>query len=200
LSESDCLLHTEDGISGSGRIVAGVDEAGRGCLAGPVVAGAVILDENRPIHGLRDSKALSEKRRNELFEQIQERALAYSVGITAAEEIDRINILRAALLAMEKAVLALQKKPDCLLIDGNSKTSLPIRQKAIIKGDSKCASIAAASIVAKVTRDRIMTEIETEYPGYGFSRHKGYPTKEHLGALRNLGPCPIHRKSFKGVL
>jgi len=200
LSESDCLLHTEDGISGSGRIIAGVDEAGRGCLAGPVVAGAVILDENRPIHGLRDSKALSEKRRNELFEQIHEKALAYSVGMTAAEEIDRINILRAALLAMEKAVLSLGRKPDFLLIDGNSKTSLPIRQEAIIKGDSKCASIAAASIVAKVTRDRIMTEIETEYPGYGFSRHKGYPTKEHLGALRNLGPCPIHRKSFKGVL
>ena len=200
MSESDCLLHTEDGISGSGRIIAGVDEAGRGCLAGPVVAGAVILDENRPIHGLRDSKALSEKRRNELFEQIHEKALAYSVGMTAAEEIDRINILRAALLAMEKAVLSLGRKPDFLLIDGNSKTSLPIRQKAIIKGDSKCASIAAASIVAKVTRDRIMTEIETEYPGYGFSRHKGYPTKEHLGALRNLGPCPIHRKSFKGVL
>ncbi|MCY3826629.1 MAG: ribonuclease HII [Candidatus Dadabacteria bacterium] len=200
MSESDCLLHTEDGISGSGRIIAGVDEAGRGCLAGPVVAGAVILDENRPIHGLRDSKALSEKRRNELFEQIREKALAYSVGMTAAEEIDRINILRAALLAMEKAVLSLGRKPDFLLIDGNSKTSLPIRQKAIIKGDSKCASIAAASIVAKVTRDRMMTEIEREYPGYGFSRHKGYPTKEHLGALRNLGPCPIHRKSFKGVL
>ncbi len=200
MSESDCLLHTEDGISGSGRIVAGVDEAGRGCLAGPVVAGAVILDENRPIHGLRDSKALSEKRRNELFEQIREKALAYSVGMTAAEEIDRINILRAALLAMEKAVLSLGRRPDFLLIDGNSKTSLPIRQKAIIKGDSKCASIAAASIVAKVTRDRMMTEIEREYPGYGFSRHKGYPTKEHLGALRNLGPCPIHRKSFKGVL
>ena len=121
--------------------------------------------------------------------------LAYSVGMTGAEEIDRINILQAALLAMEKAVLSLQKKPDCILIDGNSKTSLPIEQKAIVKGDSKCASIAAASIVAKVTRDRIMTEIEREYPGYGFSRHKGYPTKEHLGALRNLGPCPIHRKT-----
>ncbi len=200
MSESDCLLHTENRISGSGRIVAGVDEAGRGCLAGPVVAGAVILDENRPIHGLRDSKTLSEKRRNELFEQIREKALAYSIGITGAAEIDRINILQAALLAMEKAVLSLGKEPDCLLIDGNSKTSLPIEQKAIIKGDSKCASIAAASIVAKVTRDRIMTEIEMEYPGYGFSRHKGYPTKEHLGALRNLGPCPIHRKSFKGVL
>lgn len=197
---SDCLLQIDNGILRSGRIVAGVDEAGRGCLAGPVVAGAVILDESRPIHGLRDSKTLSEKRRNELFEQIREKALAYSVGMTSAEEIDRINILQAALLAMEKAVLALQKKPDCILIDGNSKTSLSIEQKAIVKGDSKCASIAAASIVAKVTRDRIMTEIEMEYPGYGFSRHKGYPTKEHLGALRNLGPCPIHRKSFKGVL
>lgn len=200
MPESDCLINTGNGILRSGRIVAGVDEAGRGCLAGPVVAGAVILDETRPIHGLRDSKELSERKRNELFELIRERALAYSVGMTGAEEIDRINILQAALLAMEKAVLSLQKKPDCILIDGNSKTSLPIEQKAIVKGDSKCASIAAASIVAKVTRDRIMTEIEREYPGYGFSRHKGYPTKEHLGALRNLGPCPIHRKSFKGVL
>ncbi len=200
MSESDCILDIENGTLRSGRIVAGVDEAGRGCLAGPVVAGAVILDESRPIHGLRDSKALSERKRNELFEQIRERALAYSVGMTAPEEIDRINILQAALLAMEEAVLALRKKPDCILIDGNSKTSLPIEQKTIVKGDSKCASIAAASIVAKVTRDRIMTEIEREYPGYGFSRHKGYPTKEHLGALRNLGPCPIHRKSFKGVL
>ncbi len=200
MPESDCLLHIEDEFVESGRIVAGVDEAGRGCLAGPVVAGAVILDENRPIHGLRDSKTLSEKRRNELFEQIREKALAYSVGITGAAEIDRINILQASLLAMEKAVLALRKKPDRVLIDGNSKTSLKIEQKAIVKGDSKCASIAAASIVAKVTRDRIMTEIEKEYPGYGFSRHKGYPTKEHFGALRNLGPCPIHRKSFKGVL
>lgn len=198
--QSDCLLDIENGILRSGRIVAGVDEAGRGCLAGPVVAGAVILDETRPIDGLRDSKALSEKKRNELFEQIREKALAHSVGMTAPEEIDRINILQAALLAMEEAVLSLQRKPDCILIDGNSKTSLSIEQKAIVKGDSKCPSIAAASIVAKVTRDRIMTEIEREYPGYGFSRHKGYPTKEHLDALRNLGPCPIHRKSFKGVL
>ena len=180
--------------------MAGVDEAGRGCLAGPVVAAAVILDENRPVHGLKDSKALSEKGRNELFQQIREKALAYSVAMTGAEEVDRINILRATLLAMEKAVLDLPKKPDCVLIDGNAKTSLPIEQKAIVKGDSRCASIAAASIVAKVTRDRIMTEMEREYPGYGFLRHKGYPTKEHLGALRNLGPCPIHRKSFKGVL
>ena len=198
--QSDCLLDIENGILRSGRIVAGVDEAGRGCLAGPVVAGAVILDETRPIDGLRDSKALSEKKRNELFEQIREKALAHSVGMTAPEEIDRINILQAALLAMEEAVLSLQKKPDCILVDGNSKTSLSIEQKAIVRGDSKCASIAAASIVAKVTRDRIMTEIEKEYPGYGFSRHKGYPTTEHLDALRNLGPCPIHRKSFKGVL
>lgn len=200
MSDSDCLLDTESGISRSGRIVAGVDEAGRGCLAGPVVAAAVILDENRPIHGLRDSKALSEKKRKELFQEIQEKAFACSVGMIGAEEVDRINILQAALLAMEEAVLALRKKPDCVLIDGNAKTSLPIEQRTIVKGDSKCASIAAASIVAKVTRDRIMTEVEREYPGYGFSRHKGYPTREHLGALRNLGPCPIHRKSFKGVL
>ncbi len=200
MTESDHLIQVGNRILRSGKVVAGVDEAGRGCLAGPVVAGAVILDENQPIHGLRDSKTLSEKKRNEFFEQIQGKALAYSVGITEAEEIDRINILQAALLAMEKAVLILHKRPDCILIDGNSKTSLPIEQKAIVKGDSRCACIAAASIVAKVTRDRIMTEIERKYPGYGFSRHKGYPTKEHFAALKNLGPCPIHRKSFKGVL
>jgi len=200
LTESDHLIQVGNRILRSGKVVAGVDEAGRGCLAGPVVAGAVILDENQPIHGLRDSKTLSEKKRNEFFEQIQEKALAYSVGITEAEEIDRINILQAALLAMEKAVLILHERPDCILIDGNSRTSLPIEQKAIVKGDSRCACIAAASIVAKVTRDRIMTEIERKYPGYGFSRHKGYPTKEHFAALKNLGPCPIHRKSFKGVL
>ncbi len=200
MTESDHLIQVGNRILRSGKVVAGVDEAGRGCLAGPVVAGAVILDENQPIHGLRDSKTLSKKKRNEFFEQIQEKALAYSVGITEAEEIDRINILQAALLAMEKAVLILHETPDCILIDGNSKTSLPIEQKAIVKGDSRCACIAAASIVAKVTRDRIMTEIERKYPGYGFSRHKGYPTKEHFAALKNLGPCPIHRKSFKGVL
>jgi len=200
LTESDHLIQVGNRILRSGKVVAGVDEAGRGCLAGPVVAGAVILDENQPIHGLRDSKTLSEKKRNEFFEQIQGKALAYSVGITEAEEIDRINILQAELLAMEKAVLILHERPDCILIDGNSKTSLPIEQKAIVKGDSRCACIAAASIVAKVTRDRIMTEIERKYPGYGFSRHKGYPTKEHFAALKNLGPCPIHRKSFKGVL
>ncbi|MCY3986275.1 MAG: ribonuclease HII [Candidatus Dadabacteria bacterium] len=199
MPESDCLLHIEK-IPRSGRVVAGVDEAGRGCLAGPVVAGAVILDPYHPIQGLRDSKTLSEKKRNELFEQIRENSLAYSIGIIGAEEIDRINILQAALAAMEKAVLALRRKPDCVLIDGISKTSLPIYQKTIIKGDSKCASIAAASIVAKVTRDRIMSEIEKEYPGYGFSRHKGYPTKKHLEALRTFGPCSVHRKSFKGVL
>ncbi len=185
----------------SKKLVAGVDEAGRGCLAGPVVAGAVILDATRPIFGLRDSKTLSEKRRNELFEVIKEKSLAWAIAMTEPDEIDRINILQSTLLAMGKAVLSLQKKPDCLLIDGNQKTSLPLEQKTIVKGDSLCACIAAASIVAKVTRDRIMVAMEREkYPGYGFSKHKGYPTKEHFEALRNLGPCPIHRKSFKGVL
>ncbi len=200
MPESDRFTHIEDELRAAGKIVAGVDEAGRGCLAGPVVAGAVILDENRPIQGLKDSKKLSAKRREELFEEITEKALAYSVGITGPGKIDQINILQAALLAMEKAVLTLRKKPDCVLIDGNSKTSLPIEQKAIIKGDSKCASIAAASILAKVTRDRMMVEIESEYPEYGFSIHKGYPTRQHLEALEKHGPCPIHRKSFKGVL
>ncbi len=188
-------------IFSSRKLVAGVDEAGRGCLAGPVVAGAVILDPAYPILGLSDSKTLSEKRRNELFEEIKEKSLAWAVAMTEPEEIDRVNILQATLLAMEKAVLSLQKKPAFLLIDGNQKTSLSLEQRTIVKGDSLCACISAASIAAKVTRDRTMVAMEIEkYPGYGFSKHKGYPTKEHLEALRNLGPCPIHRKSFKGVL
>jgi len=190
----------EDELRAAGRTVAGVDEAGRGCLAGPVAAGAVILDPGRPVRGLRDSKKLTEKRREELFEEIREKSAAWSVAMTGPGEIDRTNILRAALRAMEKAVAGLSVAPDLVLVDGNARISIAVEQKTVVGGDDRCASIAAASIVAKVTRDRLMKELETEYPGYGFSRHKGYPSKEHRESLRRLGPCPIHRKSFNGVL
>ena len=190
----------EDELRAAGRTVAGVDEAGRGCLAGPVAAGAVILDPGRPVRGLRDSKKLTEKRREELFEEIREKSAAWSVAMTGPGEIDRTNILRAALRAMEKAVEGLSVAPDLVLVDGNARISIAVEQKTVVGGDDRCASIAAASIVAKVTRDRLMKELETEYPGYGFSRHKGYPSKEHRESLRRLGPCPIHRKSFNGVL
>ena len=190
----------EDELRAAGRTVAGVDEAGRGCLAGPVAAGAVILDPGRPVRGLRDSKKLTEKRREELFEEIREKSAAWSVAMTGPGEIDRTNILRAALRAMEKAVAGLSVEPDFVLVDGNARISIAVEQRTVVGGDDRCASVAAASIVAKVTRDRLMKELETEYPGYGFSRHKGYPSKEHRESLRRLGPCPIHRKSFNGVL
>lgn len=190
----------EDELRAAGRTVAGVDEAGRGCLAGPVAAGAVILDPGRPVRGLRDSKKLTEKRREELFAEIREKSAAWSVAMTGPGEIDRTNILRAALRAMEKAVAGLSVEPDFVLVDGNARISIAVEQKTVVGGDDRCASVAAASIVAKVTRDRLMKELETEYPGYGFSRHKGYPSKEHRESLRRLGPCPIHRKSFNGVL
>ncbi len=190
----------EDELRAAGRTVAGVDEAGRGCLAGPVAAGAVILDPGRPVRGLRDSKKLTEKRREELFEEIREKSAAWSVAMTGPGEIDRTNILRAALRAMEKAVEGLSVAPDFVLVDGNARISIAVEQRTVVGGDDRCASVAAASIVAKVTRDRLMKELETEYPGYGFSRHKGYPSKEHRESLRRLGPCPIHRKSFNGVL
>lgn len=200
MPQPDPLTLIEDELRAAGRTVAGVDEAGRGCLAGPVVAGAVILDPGKPIYGLRDSKKLSEKRREELFREIREKSAAWSFAMTGPEEIDRVNILQAALMAMEKAVTGLAIQPDFVLVDGNARTSLPVEQRTVIGGDDRCASVAAASIVAKVTRDGLMKELEARYPGYGFSRHKGYPSKEHRESLRRLGPCPIHRKSFNGVL
>lgn len=200
MPQTDPLTLIEDELRAAGRTVAGVDEAGRGCLAGPVAAGAVILDPGRPVRGLRDSKKLTEKRREELFAEIREKSAAWSVAMTGPGEIDRTNILRAALRAMEKAVAGLSVAPDFVLVDGNARISIAVEQKTVVGGDDRCASIAAASIVAKVTRDRLMRELETEYPGYGFSRHKGYPSKEHRESLRRLGPCPIHRKSFNGVL
>jgi ribonuclease HII len=179
--------------------VAGVDEAGRGPLAGPVIAAAVILDPEKPIAGLRDSKRLSALRRDELYDQIRERALAWAVGRAEVEEIDRINILQATMLAMRRAVEALQPFADHALIDGNRCPDLSCTAQAIIKGDSKVQAISAASIVAKVTRDREMLELDRCYPGYGLAQHKGYPSKAHIEALESLGVTPVHRRSYAPV-
>jgi ribonuclease HII len=190
----------EKRIWANGKTPAGVDEAGRGPLAGPVVAAAVILPESFTIVGLDDSKKLTHLQRVKILDLIITYAVDLAVGIVDHEAIDSINILRASLRAMEIAVNNLGRKPDFLLIDGNQRTSLLIPQETVIKGDSRCCSIAAASIVAKVRRDEIMNEYHELYPEYNFRSHKGYPTKEHLEAIRKHGPCPIHRKSFRGVL
>ncbi len=184
--------------SGFARI-AGIDEAGRGPLAGPVLAAAAVFDPSDSIEGIDDSKKLAEKRREELFEVIMERALDIGVGISWQEEIDEINILAATRLAMQRAIRDLKSEPDCLLIDGLFLPDVRIFQDAIVGGDAKCRCIAGASIVAKVVRDRIMRALDSRYPGYGFSRNKGYPTQEHLKAIRELGILPIHRKSFAPV-
>ncbi len=193
-------LDYEKEIWAKGRIPAGVDEAGRGPLAGPVVAAAVVLPDDCIIEGLDDSKKLTHTKRVRIYKEIESLAISYAVGIVEPEEIDRINILQAALLAMEISVKKLTTKPDYLLIDGNQRTSLLLMQETIVKGDSKSCSIAAASIIAKVTRDSIMEEYHKQYPEYNFKGHKGYPTKEHYEAIKEHGPCPIHRKSFRGVL
>lgn len=180
--------------------VAGIDEAGRGPLAGPVVAAAVILPKDIIIPSLNDSKQLSAAKRDELFEIIKEKAVAFFVSDVDNDIIDTVNILQAVFIAMANAVLNMKIKPDICLVDGNYKIpQLKLPQEAIIDGDAKSASIAAASILAKVTRDRIMDEYALEYPGYGFEKHKGYGTKAHLEALKKLGPCPIHRRSFAPV-
>lgn len=180
--------------------IAGVDEAGRGPLAGPVLVAAVILDPGRPIEGLADSKQLSAKRREYLYALIVERALAHSIVRVEASEIDRINILNATLAGMARSLTALTFAPSLALIDGNRlPTSLPCPARAIVRGDATEPAISAASILAKVTRDRILVEYETRWPGYGFARHKGYPSPAHLEALRRLGPCPEHRRSFAPV-
>nr|WP_321399585.1 ribonuclease HII [uncultured Desulfobacter sp.] len=181
------------------KMVAGVDEAGRGPLAGPVVSAAVILPETFNVPGINDSKKLSEKKRETLFPVIQAQAVAFGIGIADHEEIDRINILQASLLSMKRAVDALQMTPDFLLIDGKFTIATTIDQRSVIKGDALSLSIAAASILAKVTRDRIMADLDVLYPQYGLKGHKGYPTKAHKEAILTHGPCPIHRKSFKGV-
>ena len=181
------------------RNIAGVDEAGRGPLAGPVVAAAVIFSSSIDIAGLDDSKKLSAKKRDELFPKIQKSAVAYGVAVVDPKVIDEINILQAARLAMKDAVNQLKPVPDLLLIDGNQKIESSLDQWAIIKGDSKSLSIAAASVLAKVTRDRIMDDYHKLYPQYQFNRHKGYGTKLHRTLIREYGPCPIHRSTFKGV-
>lgn len=187
-------------MSGGGsRFVAGVDEAGRGPLAGPVVAAAVILDESRPVDGLADSKALSPVRREELAILIRERALAWAVAEAEVEEIDRLNILQATLLAMKRAVEGLRVAPNMVLVDGNQLPALTCEAKAIVKGDATVPAISAASILAKVARDRTMVLLDVECPGYGFAKHKGYPTVDHLAALGRLGVSKHHRTSFAPV-
>jgi len=179
--------------------VAGADEAGRGPLVGAVVAAAVILDNDRPIEGLNDSKKLTEKKRLSLAAEIQQKALAWSVVSVSADEIDRINILQASLLAMKRAVESLSVSADIALIDGNKCPDLACRTEAIVKGDSRVKAISAASILAKVERDQQMVQLHEQYPQYEFARHKGYPTRLHLELLQQHGPCPEHRKSFGPV-
>lgn len=180
-------------------LVAGVDEAGRGPLAGPVVAAAVILDERAPIPGLADSKVLSPGRREQLFERICDRALCVQVAQASVEEIDRLNILQATLLAMRRAVEGLRLLPHQVLVDGNRLPVLRVPALAVVRGDATVAAISAASIVAKVHRDRICARLHEAHPQYGFDGHKGYPTAAHLAALRRHGPCVAHRRSFAPV-
>lgn len=180
-------------------LVAGVDEAGRGPLAGPVMAAAVILDDQHPITGLADSKQLTALKRDQLFDEIRAKALCFAVAQATVEEIDQLNILQATLLAMRRAVLGLRLPPKLVLVDGNRLPVLPMRCEAIVKGDALIAAISAASILAKVTRDRWCDEVETRYPAYGFAQHKGYGTAQHLAALQTHGACPLHRKNFAPV-
>jgi ribonuclease HII len=180
-------------------LLAGVDEAGRGPLAGPVVAAAVILDELKPIRGLADSKVLSPGRREKLYDQVLARALCVSVGQASVDEIDRLNILQATLLAMRRAVEGLRLVPRMVLVDGNQVPVLKMQVSAIVKGDATVPAISAASIVAKVHRDRQCVELHLRFPDYGFGAHKGYPTPEHLAALQRHGPCVEHRRSFAPV-
>jgi ribonuclease HII len=187
-------------LAGKGaRLVAGVDEAGRGPLAGPVVAASVILPADCQYFLFQDSKKLTEKQRERLFAILTDMGIPIGVGVATPAEIDEINILQASLLAMKRAVLDLPEMPDFLLVDGKFTVPLKVNQQALVKGESKSASIAAASIVAKVTRDRIMLGYHDMYPLYNFKKHKGYPTKEHRNLLIQFGPCEIHRKTFSGV-
>ena len=178
------------------ELICGADEAGRGPLAGPVCAAAVILPKGLVIPGLNDSKKLSDKRRRELFPIIQQEAVSFGIAFASQEEIDEINILQATFLAMRRAIEQLNPQPEFALIDGNRETDFGVPCKTVIKGDSLSANIAAASVLAKVTRDNWMMEAAEKYPGYGFEIHKGYGTKAHYAALEKLGPCPIHRRSF----
>lgn len=182
-------------------VIAGIDEVGRGCLAGPVVAAACILDITKPLpEGLNDSKKLSSKQRNEIAEQLRTDAVAFAVGQVEADEIDRINILQATKRAMRLAVASLEPNPDFLLIDAVQLKELSLPQKAIIRGDAISASIAAASILAKTYRDNLMTDYDAVYPQYGFASHVGYGTRAHFDAIHRYGICPLHRKTFRGVV
>lgn len=183
----------------TGGLLAGVDEAGRGPLAGPVVAAAVILDDLKPIAGLNDSKKLSEKRREKLYDEILAKALCCSIAEASVKEIDELNILQATLLAMRRAVEGLRLKPVKVLVDGNRLPVLDVRAEAIVQGDALVPAISAASILAKVSRDRMCVQLHAQYPQYGFDRHKGYGTAEHLQALAEHGPSPWHRTSFAPV-
>ena len=191
------LWALENGIYASGvNILCGVDEAGRGPLAGPVCAAAVILPRGLEIPGLNDSKKLSEKRREALYDVIISSAMAYGIAFADVEEIERLNILHATFLAMNRAIAQLSVRPELALIDGNRDSGIEVPSRCIVKGDSRCADIAAASILAKVTRDRYMIKMAEQYPQYGFEQHKGYGTKQHYAALREYGATPIHRMSF----
>lgn len=191
--EQHCLAWHPSGL------MAGVDEAGRGPLAGPVVAAAVILDDLRPIAGLADSKKLTAARREVLFDEIRAKALCFSIAEASVEEIDRLNILQATLLAMRRAVQGLRLKPVMVLVDGNQLPVLDMTAEAIVKGDALVPAISAASILAKVHRDRWCAQVDRDYPAYGFAGHKGYGTAAHLAALRAHGACPLHRSSFAPV-
>jgi ribonuclease HII len=199
LNESEVKTEIEAELISQQLLYCGVDEAGAGPLCGDVVAAAVILDPEQPIAALNDSKKLSEKKREALFDEIRDKAIAYSVARATVEEIDRINILHARMLAMSRAVADLQPAAEYALIDGNRLPELSIPASAIVKGDALVAAISAASILAKVTRDREMLELDEQYPGYGLAKHKGYPTKDHLAALQALGPCEIYRRSYGPV-
>lgn len=194
------LFYFEQQLNKRGfQLIAGVDEAGRGPLAGPVVAGAVILPKAAHLPGLNDSKALSATKRARLAEQIRATALTWSVGVASVAEIDALNIRRASFLAMHRALEALRFKPDYVVVDGCAIPDLPLPQTGIVRGDARVAAVAAASIIAKVTRDQLMEEIHCEFPQYGFSRHKGYPTRKHLESLARFGPTSHHRRSFGPV-
>ena len=195
----DTLAFEQRARSRGYRLIAGIDEAGRGALAGPVVAAAVILPVGVRIDGVDDSKKLSPEKRERLFDVIMSQALRVGVGMAGHRVIDRINILQATRLAMQEAVGKLSPQPDYLLIDGITTIASPLPQKTITKGDSLSLSIAAASIIAKVSRDRLMRELDQKYPGYGFAGHKGYGSSDHLEAIRRLGPSPVHRLTFGGV-
>lgn len=191
------LLSLEDSFyTDDIKVICGVDEAGRGPLAGPVCAAAVILEPHTMIPGLNDSKKLSEKKREELFDEICDKAIAFGIAFGSVDEIEDTNILHATMLAMNRAIEQLDPAPDLAIIDGNYAKEIAVPHKTVVKGDSLCVSIAAASILAKVTRDRYMTDMDELYPEYQFKKHKGYGTKAHYEALREYGLCPIHRKSF----